>query len=155
VKKEVETEIIIPIKGLAPGAYTFSYALGQPFFDHFENQDVREAQIEAVVAMEKQSGWIRLDVTLQGTVLRFCDRCLGDVTIPVAYNAPLMVKFSNTEEDSGIDETITLDPSAPEIDLTQYLYDSVCVSLPLQSLHPTGECDPEMEQKITELTVNR
>jgi len=155
VKGEVVTNIVIPIKGLASGVYTYVYLLEQPFLDQFENQDIREAQIKAAIAMDKQTGWIRLDVTLDGTVQRFCDRCLGDVTIPVTYHAPVMVKFTKTDVGEEGDETIILEPSAPELDLTQYLYDSVCVSLPLQSLHPQGQCDPEMEQKITELTVNR
>ena len=37
-----------------------------------------------------------------------------------------------------------LTPSAVEVewDLSQAVYDFVCLSLPLQRLHPEGQCDP-------------
>jgi len=155
VKKEFGTNISIPIKGLTQGEHSFVYLLDQCFFDQFGSQDIREAQIEAGLKLEKQSSWIRMDVALKGAVVRSCDRCLGDITIPVTYNAPLMVKFAKMVGEEESDEIIILDPTASEVDLTQYLYDSVCISLPLQSLHPAGQCDPEMEQKISELTINK
>ena len=155
MKKEVKTATIIPIKGLDSGVHTYRCTLEQPFFDRFENQDIRAAHIEVTVAMERQNGSLRLEITLQGSVLRPCDRCLGDVTVPVTYHAPIFVNFSTTHEDEMHDEIITLDPTATELDLTQYLYDSVCVSLPLQSIHPRGQCDPVMEQKIAELSINK
>jgi len=154
VKKEAATDIIIPIKGLSSGVFTYLYTLEQSFFDRFENQDIREAHIEVIVSMEKQTDRIRMDVDLKGSLLRSCDRCLGDVTIPVTYNAPMVVEFCKTVIEEESDEFIILDPTATQIDLTQYIYDSVCVSLPLQTLHPSGYCDPEMEQKIASLTIN-
>ena len=105
--------------------------------------------------MERQNESLRLDITLQGSVLRPCDRCLGDVTVPIVYHAPIFVNFSATDEEEIHDEMIILNPTATELDLTQYLYDSVCVSLPFLSIHPHGECDPVMEQKIAELSINK
>ena len=154
MKKEVETNVVIPIKGLAQGVHNFAFLLAQPFFDYFGNQEIREAHIEVAVALEKRIDWVRMDVAITGSVLRACDRCLGDVVAPIAYHAPVMVKFSKEYGEEEGDEIIVLDPSDTEIDLTQYLYDSVCLSLPLQSIHPLGACDPEMEKKIAELSIH-
>jgi uncharacterized metal-binding protein YceD (DUF177 family) len=93
-------------------------------------------------------------VALEGCVVRSCDRCLKDVTVPIAYSAPILVKFAANHESEEGDEIIILDTTATEVDLSQYIYDSVCLTLPLQSIHPIGQCDPEMEKKIAELTVN-
>ena len=157
MKKEVVTNIVIPIKGFTQGVHSFVHHLNQPFFDQFGNQEIREAQVEAQITLEKQGNWIRLEVALKGSVLRSCDRCLGDIAVPVAYCAPVMVKFAKMDKEEEMeecDEIIILEPAAPEIDLTQYLYDSVCVSIPLKTIHPAGQCDPQMEQKISELTIN-
>ena len=154
VKKEATTDIMIPIKGLSSGVFTYLYTLEQSFFDRFENHDIREAHIEVNVSLEKQIDRIRMDVALKGSLLRFCDRCLGDVSIPVSYDAPIVVEFSKTVIEEESDELLIITPTATEIDLTQYIYDSVCVTLPLQTLHPSGYCDPEMEQKIASLIIN-
>ena len=39
-------------------------------------------------------------------------------------------------------ETLTPGAGDVEWDLSQAVYDFVCLSLPLQRLHPEGECDP-------------
>ena len=35
-------------------------------------------------------------------------------------------------------------PGEDEVDLAQYIYESIVLSLPYQRVHPEGECDPEM-----------
>ena len=154
VKKEVGINIIVPIKGLEYGVHTYMYTLKQPFFDSFGSLDIRDASIETIVKLEKQTSGMLLHVVLQGSVLRSCDRCLGDLLIPVTYSAHVVVKFAKRHEEEQSEEWILADPNDTEIDLTQYVYDSVCVNLPLQSIHPTGQCDPEMERRIAELIVN-
>jgi uncharacterized metal-binding protein YceD (DUF177 family) len=41
-----------------------------------------------------------------------------------------------------------MDPTDGELDLTQFLYDYVCINLPLQKVHNEGECNPEMIAKL-------
>ena len=156
MKKEDQTAVIIPIKGLALGVHKYSITLEQSFFDQFEVQEFKDARMEATVVLERTTSWIRLDVSIDGSVCHSCDRCLGDVTVPVGYHAPVLVKFTKIhgEEEEDSDELIILEPTATEIDLTQYVYDSVIVTLPLQSVHPTGQCDPVMEEKIAQLIIN-
>ncbi|MCL2501841.1 MAG: DUF177 domain-containing protein [Bacteroidales bacterium] len=148
---------VISLKGLAAGVHHYVWTLGQDFFDQFGNRDLREAHVEARVALEKQADRMMLEVALEGSVLRSCDRCLGDIRVPIDYCAPVVLQFGKnipTEDWEQDGEIILLEPTEAELDLSQYLYDSACVSLPLQSLHPQGQCDPEMEKKIAELTVN-
>ena len=58
-------------------------------------------------------------------------------------------------------------PSETEIDLSQYIYESICLSLPYQRVHPVGSdgksgCDPDMlarfnivsEEEFDRLTGN-
>ena len=35
-----------------------------------------------------------------------------------------------------------------EVDLTQYIYESVVLALPYQRVHPDGECNPEMLERF-------
>jgi uncharacterized metal-binding protein YceD (DUF177 family) len=44
-----------------------------------------------------------------------------------------------------------LDPAESELDMRQFLYDYICLALPLQKVHKKGECDPEMIEKLNNL----
>ncbi|MDR2586458.1 MAG: DUF177 domain-containing protein [Prevotellaceae bacterium] len=154
MKREVITDIIIPLKGLAPGVHSFGFSIEQSLFDRFENQEIKNALLEAHVELNKIGSRIDLIISIDGTVVRSCDRCLGDIVVPIDYRAPLIVTFSSSGEVEESEDMMVLKDNDTEIDLTQYLYDSVCVSLPLQSIHIQGACDPDMEKRIAELSVN-
>lgn len=152
--KESNSAIIIPIKGLSDGVYTYNYSCGYHFFNQFGNQEILDAHTRTTVILQKDTHLMRLHVTIQGSVVRSCDRCLGDVVIPLSYQASIIIQFSEQIDNQENDEIITILPTATQINLSQYVYDSVCVTLPLQSIHPPGLCDPIMEKKLSQLTIN-
>ena len=154
VKTAHDTSIVIPLKALTPGNHSFAFSVASDFFESFNNHDFRDAHIVVGIEVEKQPTWLRLEVDLAGSLVCSCDRCLGDIVTPITYHAPLMVKFCSTERDEENDGILILHPTDTQLDLTQYIYDSVCVSLPMQLIHPAGQCDPDMEEKIAALTIN-
>jgi uncharacterized metal-binding protein YceD (DUF177 family) len=58
------------------------------------------------------------------------------------------VKFSDTET-SEDENVVYLPEDAYQIDLSQWMYEFVAVSLPMQRVHPDGQCDPEMLKFIS------
>ena len=58
-----------------------------------------------------------------------CDRCLEEFMMPVGYTGTLAVRYSETEQESD-GEVMWIGPSETEIDLSQYIYESICLSLP-------------------------
>ena len=89
-----------------------------------------------------------IDFALKGEITTMCDRCLGDLTVPVEGEEHLCVRFSDTE--TSDDENVAILPEgAFEIDLTQWLYEYVAVRIPMQHIHPEGECDPVVTKYIT------
>ena len=45
-------------------------------------------------------------------------------------------------------EVMWLSPADDEVDLTQYVYESIILSLPYQRVHPEGGCDAEMMRRF-------
>jgi uncharacterized metal-binding protein YceD (DUF177 family) len=97
---------------------------------------------------------MQIAININGTVNLACDRCLDDLILPVNTNGDLAVHFGKVDDSSHDDDLIVLDPSEGEIDLSQYIYDSINVSLPLQRIHPDGQCNPEMMKKLQHFIVN-
>lgn len=56
----------------------------------------------------------------------------------------MIARFASETDLSG-DDVIFLDPSEYKLDMHQYIYEFVLLSLPVKRVHPEGQCDPEVE----------
>lgn len=112
---------VIPVKGLKAGKTHFDWVADGEFFKTFENSEVLDADLKLSVDVWNIENSIRSECQIDGTVTVTCDRCAEDLTLEV---------HTSFEEDS-------------ELDLSQDIYDFVCISLPMQKVHLEGECNPE------------
>lgn len=144
--RERDNQFVIPVKGLSGGRHTFDFAIGKSFFENYENGDVNDADITASVILEKSSTLITLTCNIKGSLTTVCDRCLGDLIFPVNISPSLLVKFVKTDQEPEDDEVIILEPGESELDLKQFFYDYICLSLPIRHTHEEGKCDPEIEE---------
>ena len=141
-------DFIIQIKGLQIGKHEYDFPIDGSFFRNFENSMILDADLDAEVVLEKGSGWMNVEADITGYVTVECDRCLDDVELPMDFSCSMAVKFAKDLSDDDGDEFIIMDPADGELDLTQFLYDYVCLNLPLQKVHEEGECNREMMAKL-------
>lgn len=145
---------IIVFKGLSNDKHTFRFEIDDTFFQLFENSEIEQGNLIAEVLLDKQPTCMQIAVNINGTVNVACDRCLDNLVLPVNIDGELAVRFGNDHQSNPNDDLIMLVPSEDKIDLSQYIYDSICVSLPLQRIHPDGQCNPEMMEKLQKFIVN-
>ena len=82
-----------------------------------------------------------VDCKVVGELTLTCDRCAEDLVMPIDVAIALNVKFGQEEEeDDDVRETIFIPAGESALDLSQTIYDYVCLSLPLQRVHPEGGC---------------
>lgn len=148
-------DFIIQIKGLQIGKHQYDFPICGSFFKDYGNSQILDASLEADVELEKGSGWMNVSAYIEGTVTVECDRCLDDVEIPMDFECSMAVKFSSSVEDDEGDEFIIMDPADSELDLSQFLYDYVCLNLPLQKVHPEGECNRDMIERLGNVNGSR
>ena len=141
-------KFIIPLNGLAAGMTEFSWQAGKEFFDSFENSEILDAHLDADVRVEKSGRYIGVDCDVRGEVTVECDRCLDELDMPVDVEIMLSVKYGNEESSEepqqGEREVIFIPETDAEMDMSQIIYDYVCLSLPMQRMHEPGECNPEV-----------
>ena len=147
----------IPVSGIKDGHHIFEFEITKEFFDLFDESEIREGELAAVVNVEKNSSHLDLDITISGKVRTCCDRCLGIFDYPVECVNSLLVKFGLNEDESDPD-IITIPRDEYELDLKQYIYEFVYLALPIRRIHPdnadgTSTCDPVMLQKLNEHLV--
>ncbi|MBQ4184676.1 MAG: DUF177 domain-containing protein [Bacteroidales bacterium] len=132
---------------MASGRTPFRWHAGGQFFSGFENSEILDADLTVSVLVDKSGRYVGVDIDIEGTVVVACDRCLGELTLPVSVHPSFSVKFGDASEDKssaadGDREIIFLPESDTDMDLSQVVYDYVCTSLPMLRVHPDGECDP-------------
>ena len=141
-------KFLIPLNGLTAGETMFSWQAGKEFFDSFGNSEILDAHLDTDVKVEKSGRYIGVDCDVRGEITVECDRCLDDLEIPVDVEIKLSVKYGNEESSDepheGEREVIFIPETDAEMDLSQIIYDYVCLSLPMQRVHEPGECNPEV-----------
>lgn len=141
----------IHFKGLKVGKHSFNLEIDKKFFDEFEEGEIREGKLTADVKLNKQNQMLEFSISINGSVVVTCDRCLEEFDFPISYKGKLFVKFGSEKGEEG-DEIIILTNDDSEINLAQYLYESICLSLPYQRYHgmkgTKTKCNKEMLEKI-------
>ena len=117
---------VVQLTSLAPGTNRLEWHAGAEFFETFGNVEILDADLNVTAQVISRGLTVDAACTMQGSVTVACDRCLEDLEIPV---------------DASFGETYT--PEGGELDLSPDVYDYVCTSLPLQRVHPDGECNQE------------
>lgn len=141
----------IAFRGLSQGVHHYEFPVDGALFAAFENEDILAAEGVATVDLDRSETQLRCSVRIEAEVVVPCDRCLADCTLPIDYEGELMVKFSDSiDEYDG--EVLWLHPSEKEVDLAQYIYESIILELPYQRVHADGECDPEMIERFRTIT---
>ncbi len=149
----------ISFKGLKLGKHSFEFVLNDDFFHEFSEGEISKGQLIAKVNLNRQNHLLEFKVTIKGTVQVVCDRCLNLFDLPITFKGELFAQIGLSDADVDNDEIIYLAEEEHEVNIAQYLYESVCLSLPLKRYHGmngtnASDCDPEMLAKMNVVNDN-
>ncbi len=145
----------VHISGLAHGKYEYEFSVNGSLFREFGNQQIIDSNVLVRCTLEKGSGWMNVSLNGEGSVTVECNRCLEEMAVPISFEESLAVRFAKFGEDTEeAEEFLIVDPSETEIDLKQFIYDCICVSIPLTTVHPKGKCNTEMLQRLKNLQAD-
>lgn len=147
----------IQFSGLKLGVHSFEFEVGKSFFDYFQEegrdiQSIEGADIQVTVELEKKETMLVLVFKFSGGVKLLCDRCATSLQINLNGEERIIGKFSD-EETWHEDEVIHIPNKAYKIDVAELLFEFILLAIPSKNVHPEGECDPEMLEKIEEYIV--
>jgi len=130
----------IPLEGLKDGKREFMFQLNNEFFVEFENSPVKSGKFEARLDLEKKSNLIKLDFDIQGSLGTPCDRCLADIDLPLHMEDHLIIKY--TDEARVEEEVIYITRDTDHINVAKFLYECICLNLPLIKVYDCREEEP-------------
>lgn len=148
-------EFLIPFVGLKVGKHQFEYEISKAFFDQFQYDEFEQADIRVNLAFEKKSTMLELNFKHKGTVRVPCDLTSEMFDLPIKGKFKLVVQFGDNYNDDN-EELLILPHGEHQIDVSQYIYEMIALSVPQKRVHPgvkDGTLDSEALKKLNELAV--
>ncbi|MCM4165484.1 MULTISPECIES: DUF177 domain-containing protein [unclassified Arenibacter] len=146
-------EFIIPFSGLKQGKHEFEYTIENAFFESFEYDEFNGADIKLDVTLNKMSTMMELEMKARGTVNVACDLTSEPYDQKIKADLELVVKFGD-EYNNDNDEILIIPHSEYQINIAQYVYEMLVLSVPLKKVHPgvlDGTLQSEVLDKLEEL----
>lgn len=145
---DIAKKYSIAHKGLKNGRHEFDFKVDSELFAAEDNGEIKGGDCDVHVTLDKSESMLEIGVAIEGYVITECDRCLEDCKIPIEYEGTLLVKFSDEIRDYD-GEVMWISPAEGEVELAQYIYESIVLALPYRRVHPDGECNPDMLARFT------
>jgi len=150
-------EYLIPFIGLKIGKHQFEYQINNAFFEIFDYQEFNNSNIKVNVTFEKKSTIMELSFKHKGTVNVPCDMTNEEFDLPIKGKMNLIVRFGDVFNNDN-EELLILPHGEFQIDIAQYIYEMIVLSVPLRRIHPgikDGSLNTEALAKLKELTVEK
>jgi len=151
---KVNKEFLIPFAGLKQGKHQFEFEINKKFFDDFGFDEYNDVNIKVSLVLEKKSTMLELAFKHKGTVNVPCDVSNEDFDLAVKGKLALLVKFGDEYNDDN-DEILILPHGEHQVDVSQYIYEMIVLSVPTKRVHPgikDGSVAVEILDKLNELT---
>ena len=143
-------EYKIPHAGLKKGIHEFSYELTETFFASFENALINKCNVQVNITFDKRQEPYTIEIDLDGTIWSDCDRCTASIPVSIHASYTIYAKYTVDEAMKEMDEVeiIYIARDDQFIDITQFLYDFVHLSIPVHVIcdkpGKTEYCDQEI-----------
>ena len=152
---KVTNEFLIPFIGLKLGKHQFEFEIKKAFFDSFDYHEYEDCDVKVDVVLDKKSTLLELVFKHKGTVHVPCDLTNEMFDLPIKGKIKLVVNFGE-EFNNDNEELLILPFGEHQIDLSQYIYEMIVLSVPLKRVHPginEGTLQTETLEKLTKLSV--
>jgi uncharacterized metal-binding protein YceD (DUF177 family) len=154
-------EFEIAWQGLKPGVHVFQYDLNDKFIEDKggTERDFRDLDAQVELKFDKKTNFFLCHFDIDGSVTVPCDRCGDDYKLRLWDEFDLVIKLTGdeTEESEDDADVVFIPRSETVIDISDWLYEFVMLSIPLQHVHPdnadgTSGCNPEALKLLDQLS---
>jgi uncharacterized metal-binding protein YceD (DUF177 family) len=154
-------EFEIAWQGLKPGLHTFKYDINDKFMQAWEIEGgFKDWDVEVGVRFDKKSNFFLLHFDIDGSVTVPCDRCGDDFKLRLWDEFNFVIKLSDSDNAEQMEEdadVVFIPRSETVIELSNWVYEFVMLSVPLQRIHPdkpdgTPGCNPQALQLLSQLS---
>ncbi|MCQ2258548.1 MAG: DUF177 domain-containing protein [Bacteroidaceae bacterium] len=124
----------------------FEYVIGDEFFENIEGL-IHRGQLHSIVDCVGTGSIYKFVIHTEGVVIVPCDRCLADLELRIETTDELSVKLGDNYSDEG--DCVVVSEAEGYLDLAQFIYEFVALSMPISCCHEPGKCDDTMMEELS------
>lgn len=146
-------EFTIPFVGLKLGEHRFDFIISESFFEYFEYEDFNSVAINLDVLLIKKNTMLEFTLAFNGFVNVNCDISNESYNQDIEGSFDFIVKFGDEFNDEN-EELIIIPHGSYEINIQQYVYESIVLAVPTKRIHPgieDGTLKSDILNKLEEL----
>lgn len=139
--------------GLKEGTHNFEYKIEKQFFEAFKYDEFIDTNITVDLNLVKKNTLLELYFSSKGSVKVACDVTNEPFDLPIDGDLELVVKFGN-EYNNDNDEILIIPHGDHQINIAQYVYEMIILSIPNKKVHPgieDGTLQSDILIKLKEL----
>lgn len=139
----------ILLEETAESRASLHFDLDDKFFASLDQQEIAGGEVCVELSVKHASESVyRCDVEAKGHVVVACDRCLEPLPLEVYFADSFSIKDApRSAHDDG--DLRYMEAGHSDYDASWDIYELVETSLPLQRIHPEGQCNEEMLARFT------
>lgn len=137
----------IKFSTLRIGLHELKIDLNKTFFLKHENDEIKDANVEILLKVNKQETMIIFDFEMKGSLTLSCDVCLEDLNYPIQTQEELIVKIIQEQRESDDENIAYVSPNEHTYNIEQYIYEVLYALVPMRKTHL------ELNQACNELMI--
>lgn len=142
----------IDLLGSGLGGKTFEWDEDDEFFANIDGL-IQRGTVHTTVACLSAGAIYKFQIHSVGTVIVPCDRCLADLELRIETTDLLSVKLGDEWDDEG--DCVVVPEAEGYIDLAQFIYEFIVLSMPITCSHAPGKCDEAMMNELSRHQATR
>ena len=153
----VSKKFTLKFAGLKDGKHKFEYEADSSFFQFHNYSEFNKANIKFKVDFIKKSTVLELQIIGEGFVNINCTLSNEPFDYNLKSQLKLIVKFGEYYDDSN-DELLILPQGSHSINLDQFLYEMVVLSMPIRNVHPgieDGSIKSDILNRLKDFDINK
>lgn len=134
----------VNIIGLSNKVHLFQFELKDDFFERYGKEVLSKGNFDAEVSLDKRETFIEVDFKISGHAELICDRSLEPFDHHLNFNRKVIFKYGEEPQEVS-DEIVIITRDQDSIDLGQFMYEFIVLSIPIKKLHPDLRNEDENE----------
>lgn len=132
----------LDIVRLSNKIHYYDYKIESAFFNDFEDSFIHKGELDVKMTLDKSDAHIITEFTIRGIVELACDRTGELFDYNVESSNKLIFKYAD-EYAELTDEIVTIPKDAQRINVAQYIYEFIGLSVPIKKIHPRFSSEDE------------
>ncbi len=125
----------VNIIGLSNKVHLFQFELEDDFFERYGKELFSKGDFDSEVSLDKRETFIEVDFKISGHAELICDRSLEPFDHHLNIDRRVIFKYGEEPKEVS-DEIVIITRDQDSIDLGQFMYEFIVLSIPIKKLHP-------------------